>query len=207
MQLYVKKHPNPQTLISKVYTSTQPEGYELATELEVSDWIHEQIMAGWEPTFPDLSIEKQFEIVKQQRDTYRDQSLFLKSSLDEANRLLVALESDKTQLAAQLATATMTIKEYEDAIWDRTLINPSAWWRRFGNSIVDVSAFALKNQPIAELLLVLQERIEAREKDPSILISLRSERLVGGVRHLLESKVISQELHDYILSDSRKDEQ
>jgi hypothetical protein len=98
MPLFIKKNPNPQTLISKVYSSTQPDGYELATEQEVSDWVHEQMLAGWEPTFPDLPIEEQKAIVEQQRNTYREQSLFLKSQV-------TTLEAEKATLTAEKATA------------------------------------------------------------------------------------------------------
>lgn len=102
MPLYIKKNPNTHTLISKVYADNQPDGYVLSIEQEVSDWVHEQILAGWEPTFPDLPIAEQKEIVEQQRNTYREQSLFLKSQVDAAT-------TEKQELTEQLAAATATI--------------------------------------------------------------------------------------------------
>jgi len=134
--LYIKKNPNPQTLISKVYSNTQPDGYDLATEQEVSDWVHEQMLAGWEPTFPDLPIEEQKTIVEQQRNTYREQSLFLKSQVtaleasvseleetvttleterQESNATIATLTSDKTSLTTQVASLESQLQEVTES--------------------------------------------------------------------------------------------
>jgi cell division protein FtsB len=117
MQLFIKKNPNPQTLIDKVYSTTQPDGYEPATEQAVSDWVHSQIVAGWEPTFPDLPIDEQKAIVEQQRNTYREQSLFLKSQvvsltfdLATTTQAVTKLEADKAKLTTDLATATTQLE-------------------------------------------------------------------------------------------------
>jgi hypothetical protein len=115
MQLFIKKNPNPQTLIDKVYSTTQPDGYEPATEQAVSDWVHSQIVAGWEPTFPDLPIEEQKAIVERQRDTYRQQSLFLKDQVATLTTEKQALRAEIADLdqaldAEQQLTATLQAK-------------------------------------------------------------------------------------------------
>jgi hypothetical protein len=127
MQLYIKTNPNPQTLIEKVYSATKPDGYELATEQAVSEWIHSQIVAGWEPTFPDLPIEDQKLIVEQQRNTYREQSLFLKAqvtsltadlaiSAEEINKLNADHAEALQAVQADLATSNVTIETLQATI-------------------------------------------------------------------------------------------
>jgi hypothetical protein len=49
MQLYIKKHPNPTTLLARVYADTAPEGYEPSTEEAAAAWIEAQLNDGWEP--------------------------------------------------------------------------------------------------------------------------------------------------------------
>jgi hypothetical protein len=114
--LYIKKNPNPQTLISKVYSNTQPDGYELATEQSVSDWVHAQIIAGWEPTFPDLPIEEQKVIVEQQRNTYREQSLFLKSQVESLTSQLQEVTESKDVLFVKKQAVDHDLVEAEAKI-------------------------------------------------------------------------------------------
>lgn len=47
--LWIKKHPNPQTLLSKTYAAEAPAGYEASTEAAAAAWVAEQLAAGWQP--------------------------------------------------------------------------------------------------------------------------------------------------------------
>jgi hypothetical protein len=49
MNLFIKKNPNPHTLLSAAYTDTCPEGYEPSTQEEADAWVSAQIAAGWSP--------------------------------------------------------------------------------------------------------------------------------------------------------------
>jgi hypothetical protein len=49
MQLYIKKHPNPTTLLARVYADTAPDGYEPITEEAAAAWVSAQLAEGWEP--------------------------------------------------------------------------------------------------------------------------------------------------------------
>lgn len=45
--LWIKKHPNAQTLLAKAYAESCPAGYEAATEAEASAYIAAEVAAGW----------------------------------------------------------------------------------------------------------------------------------------------------------------
>lgn len=49
MSLFIHCHPTTQTLLSRVYSDTCPDGYEPSTEEDADAWIAEQLAAGWEP--------------------------------------------------------------------------------------------------------------------------------------------------------------
>jgi hypothetical protein len=52
MPLYIRKNPNPATLLAKAYVAAAPEGYEPSTEEAASEWVAAQLAAGWVPAHP-----------------------------------------------------------------------------------------------------------------------------------------------------------
>jgi hypothetical protein len=49
MPIYIQRHPNPQTLLSRVISEECPAGYEASTEEDSDAWVAQQIANGWEP--------------------------------------------------------------------------------------------------------------------------------------------------------------
>lgn len=49
MPIFIRKNPNPQTLLAKAYAEYPPDGYEASTEEAAAAWEAEQIAAGWVP--------------------------------------------------------------------------------------------------------------------------------------------------------------
>jgi hypothetical protein len=52
MPLYIRKNPNPATLLAKAYASSPPDGYEPSTEEAAAEWVAAQLAAGWVPVHP-----------------------------------------------------------------------------------------------------------------------------------------------------------
>jgi len=59
MSLFIRKNPNPQTLLSKVYAAEYPAGYEASTEEAADAWVAAQLAAGWIPAPVQPSPEEQ----------------------------------------------------------------------------------------------------------------------------------------------------
>jgi len=53
MSLFIRKNPNPSTLLAKSYADTCPAGYEPSTEQAAAAWVAEQLASGWAPVHPD----------------------------------------------------------------------------------------------------------------------------------------------------------
>jgi hypothetical protein len=49
MTLYIKKHPNPTTLLARAYAEYPPDGYEPSTEESAAAWVATQLAHGWQP--------------------------------------------------------------------------------------------------------------------------------------------------------------
>lgn len=173
MNLYVKKNPNPQTLIEKVYSVTQPDGYEIATEQTVSDWVHGQILAGWEPTFPDLPIEDQKAIVEQQRNIYREQSLYLKLQVN-------TLMTDKETLTNRVATLTDELVELTEQLAEADSYNASLLSR-----VDTLSVSVSELQETVSSLEALKATIwDVRKIDPSAWYARLTMENVLGIAKL-----------------------
>jgi hypothetical protein len=49
MPLFIRKHPNPATLLARAYAEYPPDGYEPSTEEDAAAWIAAQLADGWQP--------------------------------------------------------------------------------------------------------------------------------------------------------------
>jgi hypothetical protein len=52
MSLYIRKNPNPATLLAKAYAEYPPDGYEPSTDEAAAEWVAAQLAAGWVPAPP-----------------------------------------------------------------------------------------------------------------------------------------------------------
>lgn len=57
MNYYIKKHPDPATLLAVAITDDCPESFEPSTQEEADAWVAEQLAAGWQPPAPEPAPE------------------------------------------------------------------------------------------------------------------------------------------------------
>jgi hypothetical protein len=144
--------------------------------------------------------------------TERDSAITAKTqadaSIEELEESITSLEIEKQTLATQLAAATEKVRSYEDAIWDRRKIDPSAWYARLTmENVLAIAKLAADDEIAKSFVVALDESRALRIADPTYLMSLDHPNAVQGTAYLMANGALSQDDVVRLMADSRRDEQ
>lgn len=159
--------------------------------------------------------------------TERDAAISAKT---QADATIARMDAEKVELkavydacVAQLDDALSKVRQYEDAIWDRRKIDPSAWFARLTeDQILKVAIAGQTDAIVASFTKALRDAKEIRRQDPTYLMSLDHPNAQLGLAYMsgspiqidangntatIATPIFTEEEAEFILSDSRRDEQ
>jgi len=118
------------------------------------------------------------------------------------------LKAEVASLNLQLEAALTQVRQFEDGIWDRRMIDPGAWYARLSMDQVLAITKLSSVDPVAEGFVdALNESRQLRKADPAYRMSLDHPNAQQGVAYMQANGVFTKEQADTLLADSRRDEQ
>jgi hypothetical protein len=96
MPLYIRKNPNPATLLAKAYADIAPEGYEPGTEQAAAEWVAAQLAAGWVPVHPEPTEHLTLAQAETLLDSILDEWAKAKGYVSAARCITYANDPDET---------------------------------------------------------------------------------------------------------------
>jgi len=118
------------------------------------------------------------------------------------------LKAEVASLNSQLEAALTQVRQFEDGIWDRRMIDPGAWYARLTKeNVLVIGKFASIDKVAIQFFEKLTLAIEARNADSSYFVSLDDRDITTDIAYLVSIGALSAEDETRLLADSRRDEQ
>jgi len=175
-----------------------------------------ELSAAWAGINADaVKLSESLEASQTALTTERDAAVAAKATLETQ---LATLTTEKATLQSQVDsipalqsqvnTLETQVRQHEDAIWDRRMIDPTKWYDRLTrDNVLAISKRAITDTNVAVFADALEQSIAYRKEDPAYLMNIDHENAVNGVAYLQSVGVLSVDDGIRLLADSRKDEQ